>query len=164
MKASLSPRQSRSKQTLSSFGKGKSTNASEGISLVTAHHLYGSDLETTPLGLRRKLSPVESDYYKPLKNNDSKGKRKGGGKGKGKDKGRHGPRESDPPGRTSSQWSSSWASKDTKGRDFCRKYHLGGNCNADCGTDRSHRCPIVMKNGILCNQSHRAVNCKHFQS
>jgi hypothetical protein len=96
--------------------------------------------------------------YRPTSNatKSKKGKYKGKGKGyKGKS------HKGDPPTKLLQQWPSTWANKDLKGSEFCRRFHLGGNCTGDCNTGRSHSCPVFLKNGHQCNQHHRGVNCKH---
>ena len=75
----------------------------------------------------------------------------------GKDPGRKGMRPTPkggkgktPKGKGKGQWPDSWAFKDSKGKAFCRDYHLTGTCQGSCG--RSHNCP-VRQGGWVCNAS-----------
>ena len=75
------------------------------------------------------------------------------GKGKGKDKGKN---------KGKQQWPQNWASTNPKGVAFCKNYHLTGTCQGQCG--RSHNCPVMKKDGWICNaapEAHAPSACPH---
>jgi hypothetical protein len=101
----------------------------------------------THKGNQRQLQqrPTVSPYANP------KGGKSRKGRGKGKDKGK---------GKGKNQWPQGWATTNPKGVAFCKNYHLKGECQGQCG--RSHNCPVMKKDGWICNaapEAHTPSEC-----
>ena len=54
-------------------------------------------------------------------------------------------------------WPSSYATRDAKGKEYCRNHILYNACQGGCG--RSHQCPVVKSDGSVCNGTHMATAC-----
>jgi hypothetical protein len=80
------------------------------------------------------------------------GKAMKGGKGKGKGKSAKGKSGH-------SSWPAEYATKDPKGKDYCRDHTITRQCSGNCG--RSHQCPVLKPDGQPCNGNHAASSCSY---
>ena len=89
------------------------------------------------------------------KGKTSKGK-PGSGKGQkqGQGKTQQRPYAAQPQQKTT--WAQNWAQVDPKGKQFRRNFFLQ-TCGGSCG--RSHQCPVIKKDGMVCNSNHHPSGC-----
>lgn len=118
----------------------------------TAYNSYQRRTQTTGKGKYGNNSKG-----KGYNNNKGKGKGKypprtytkgGKSKGKGKqNKGNTGKNNTSPTSSTPR-----WANADPNNKAYCMNYFMRKNCPGGC--NRSHNCPAIGPNGIVCNQPH----------
>ncbi len=88
------------------------------------------------------------------------GRSRGRGKGsRGKGGGKGAASGAPPPASTGNSWPDYWSKVDTRNVQFCRDYHLHGNCTKGNACPRSHKCPYLTMSGFICNDNHDPSQC-----